>query len=309
MPSYRICGLTVASDIALPELAGEAVAAEVLASELAAPDMEFRIGPVAALAAPTHTIRGYQLDGERALHWTVPGMGRMLASGGTRLVLEPEPGVSEVAIRSNMIGTIQAALWYQRGHIVLHGSAVRRGDAAIVIGGATGAGKSALTALLAERGMPLLADDLCVLSAGEAPVALLPGYAALRLWDAVADMLEGATKVAGAHASGGKSVVHFAGQAAALPGPIAISDLVILEPRRETFAIRRGSEFELLQRWAQLVHLAQAAQAMGRMPQIVRQFHALIAGGTRVWLASLPEGMPQSRAVVSELLEVIDARA
>lgn len=305
---YRLCGINLASELRLPELSP--VLAPELASELSSkdlsPDVEFVFGQVHPLVEPSHTIRSYQMQGDAAFLWDVKDYGRYLVTGGNRITVDPAPNASELAARAVLIGPIQSILWYQRRQVALHASAVLRQGAAICISGKSGAGKSVVTALLAERGFPVMADDLCVLGSGDTEVRILPGYAALRLWDDVSEQLPGLRKLEPVHINGQKSLVSF-GDAAPLPESLAISDLVLLNARGGEFSIERCSEFQLLQRWGELAHLPLAARAMGRMMQIVQQLHGLIAGGTRVWSVTLPDDLAATRTAIDPLLAALDA--
>jgi hypothetical protein len=300
---YRLCGINLASEMRLPELEPQ-LSPDQLGADFQ-PDVEFVFGQVEALAEPSHTIRNYQLHGDAAFLWNVKDYGRYLVTGGSRITVQPDPAASELAIRAVLIGPIQSILWYQRRHLALHASAVLRGGAAICVSGKSGAGKSVLTALLAERGLPVLADDICVLSPADDDIRLLPGYASLRLWDDVSDHIPGLRKCEPAHIGGKKSLVSF-GEAEPLSPSAAISDLVLLTERGPDFAVARCNEFQLLQHWSELAHLPMAARAMGRMQQIVRQLHGLIAGGTRVWSVTLPNNIPATRAAIDPLLSALD---
>ena len=63
-----------------------------------------------------------------------------------------------------------AASWVQRGYLVLHAAAVALPSGAVAVAGPSGAGKSVLAAALAQRGAPLLADEVL-------PIELHPGGA------------------------------------------------------------------------------------------------------------------------------------
>jgi hypothetical protein len=74
-------------------------------------------------------------------------------------------------------------LLHQRERIVLHASAVRVNGRAVLFCGPSGAGKSTLAAALAQRGYPLVTDDLCTLSADGAAAPLVhPDGRQLKLW-------------------------------------------------------------------------------------------------------------------------------
>ncbi len=108
-----------------------------------------------------------------------------------RIAISPAPGVAPGSVRAFLFGSALGALLQLRGLTVLHGSAVQRpdGTAAVFCGSST-AGKSTLAAALAQRGHPLLSDDLTALRFdGDGQVWCLPGLARTKLWRHALDAL------------------------------------------------------------------------------------------------------------------------
>jgi hypothetical protein len=140
-------------------------------------------------------------------------------------------------ITALLVGAGLATALHLRGVPVLHAAAVVVDGEAILMAGAAGAGKSTLTAALVARGMPLLAEDLAVLTFGENAIAVQAGYPRLRLYP-------DATLVAGKVAPDLPRV--FSGfvsddkrwlDAEALPGgfratPASLGGIYLLAPRR-----------------------------------------------------------------------------
>ncbi|MFN8512769.1 MAG: hypothetical protein U0232_02535 [Thermomicrobiales bacterium] len=172
--SYRAYGLTIRSDLALPELAsgGEGVGADVVvrfgavAEEEAVP----RVGNTTVRIVP----EGMQL--------AYPEVGRFLVREGREVVVALRPGADERDVRLSLLGPVLAVLLHQRGLLVLHGSAVALGDGAVGLLGHAGAGKSTLAGAFLAAGYRPLADDLTVVDlTGPTPTAL-PGFPQLKLW-------------------------------------------------------------------------------------------------------------------------------
>lgn len=129
-----------------------------------------RVGPY-SVARPGEVLR------------VVPGLGRFLAAGGTRLDLALDPGADFEAAEPLIQGALTAALLHQRGELALHAAALAPpgGGPAVAICGDSGAGKSTLAYALVGRGWTLLAEDLVrVRPHRDAPVAC-PGRIGLRL--------------------------------------------------------------------------------------------------------------------------------
>jgi hypothetical protein len=101
----------------------------------------------------------------------------------------PAPGAPEITIRHLLLGQVLPFVLSRRGDTVLHASAVVSPAGAIAFLGASGQGKSTLTASLTQRGLPLLADDCLLVQGDEGGFAALPGYGGIRLWsDSVAEL-------------------------------------------------------------------------------------------------------------------------
>jgi hypothetical protein len=84
-------------------------------------------------------------------------------------------------ITALLIGAGLATALHLRGVPILHAASVVVDGRAILVAGTAGAGKSTLTATLVGKGMPLLAEDLAVLTFGENAIAVQAGYPRLRL--------------------------------------------------------------------------------------------------------------------------------
>ena len=156
--SYCVSGLRVASELALPGL----IPGEAGGNGNA--DIVIRSGAVPTeLEGATASGPSWQLAGDRFL-LTVPGVIRMLLIGGREMLFATENGVSaeEAAIFLSSAGF--GILLHQRGRIVLHASAVRVQDSAVLFCGPSGAGKSTLAAALVDAGHDLVTDDFCGIS-------------------------------------------------------------------------------------------------------------------------------------------------
>ena len=226
MPLYRAYGLTIDSELELPELepagddssagstqagddgsgagstqvgdedssaglAGDARTARA-ASQSRAPDLSIRIGPV-----PVDGLAGGQQLGpfmwaDPANIWLhVPGVARFLATGGHTITVDPDPapgapGADPDSIRVFLLGSGLGAALCQRGLLVLHGNAVQVGEACMCAVGHSGTGKSTLAAGFWRRGHAILADDVVAVDSN---CCALPGFPRIKLWQDSADKL------------------------------------------------------------------------------------------------------------------------
>ncbi|MEO8374510.1 MAG: hypothetical protein ABI471_04745 [Sphingomonas bacterium] len=130
---------------------------------MAAVDIEIIEGD-ATLQGPGRELGPYRMAGDSLL-FEMPGVARYRCDAGGRMTVERIGATPEDVAASYLIATALPALLWMRGEIVLHAAAaVLPGAAgAIVIGGASGTGKSTILRQLVAVGANVVADDsLCV---------------------------------------------------------------------------------------------------------------------------------------------------
>lgn len=178
--------LLIDSELDLPELLPPAGASQAEA------DVTIRLADLQSEAEQP----GWEPQGRNV--WTqeqrflmqVPGVARFLIEYGQRIVVDPWPDIDADSVRIFLLGSALGVLLFQRGRLVLHGNAIRIGDACMICVGRSGAGKSTLAAGFMQRGYAILADDVVPLDEqGHA----LPGFPRIKLWQDSADKLGIAT--------------------------------------------------------------------------------------------------------------------
>lgn len=181
MFSYSVSGLGVSSEIGLPGL---------IPDESGRSDILIRSGAVpTVLEGVTASGPTWQLADDQFL-LTIPGILRMLLTGGREILFETEAGVSAEEAAVFVSGTGFGILLHQRGRIVLHASAVRVKDSAVLFCGPSGAGKSTLAAALVDAGYDLVTDDFCGLSLhADGNPWVEPDGRQLKLWQNSIDRL------------------------------------------------------------------------------------------------------------------------
>jgi hypothetical protein len=147
---YRIFGLSVESELALPELVPvqDGTAADVFIS-VSAPENE-----------PPADFQLTAAGNEASLN--VPGIAVYRMRDGTTMSVAPEANASERDVRLFLLGSAFAAILHQRGLLPLHSNAIEIDGKAVAFLGHSGAGKSTLAAWFHDRGHGLLSDDVCV---------------------------------------------------------------------------------------------------------------------------------------------------
>lgn len=166
----RAFGLHWASDVALPHFATEPDAA-----------VDIRVEQVGALSGrePLRTInRGAVYDDGFRL--ADDGIAAFEMSGGNRIGYVP--GAQwDGALPLRFYSTVVALACAWRGAIPMHASAVAIDGRAWLLCGATGAGKSTLTAALLAQGAEFIGDDLTMVDAGGDGTTVPRGRTTMRL--------------------------------------------------------------------------------------------------------------------------------
>jgi hypothetical protein len=180
---YRVSGLSVASEIELPGLIA-GVPGRV-------PQVTIRRGavpeslPDAAASGPT-----WQIANKQFL-LRIPDIARFLLNDGSEIVVSAESAARVDDIPIFILGTVFGILLHQREQIVLHASTVRVNGKAVLFCGSSGAGKSTIAAALAQRGYPLVTDDVCTLTVDGAGAPLVhPDGRQLKLWAQAIERLD-----------------------------------------------------------------------------------------------------------------------
>lgn len=175
--TYVFGGITLSSQILLPELSG-------LAQECAAPDpVSIRVGEVGAPWPGAVELDPDCFATAEKYLLRIPGLAAYEVTNGTVIVVHPAVGADMLDVRAYLLGTVFMVLCQQRGLLPLHGSAVSVAGGVAAFLGRSGQGKSSLAAHLAERGLPVIADDVCLIDpAAEGEVMVTPVAPWLKLW-------------------------------------------------------------------------------------------------------------------------------
>ena len=181
---YHLAGLSVQSEIALP-------GAIVDARPDGGADVTIRFGAVpSSIENATAAGVTWAMDAERFL-LRVPDIARFLVTGGRAIEIALEGAATIEDATAFVAGTVLGILLHQRGHVLLHASAVSVDGEAVLFCGPSGAGKSTLAAALARRGRPFVTDDFCAIGFDDRGRPIVhPDGRSLKLWAQAIDKLE-----------------------------------------------------------------------------------------------------------------------
>jgi hypothetical protein len=185
---YRAYGLTVGSDVELPELPDQDRPARE-----AEPRVQVTLASPAEIAPSRQWFRTCELpNGEPFLSCAKVDDGYILryegladffvAHDGSEIrCVRPHPGIEPSTLRHLLLDQAFPMALSAAGREVLHATAVATPYGACAFVGPTGSGKSTMAAAFLDRGCPALADDCLVLEERERVFAT-PAYPGLRLW-------------------------------------------------------------------------------------------------------------------------------
>ena len=180
MHSYKAFGLSINSEIELPELSVSEPFGDI--------DLVIRIGQIALPKLKKTSIyrRGIRAnfgEDETGLYLNWDGVANFSAIQGNQLLIKPlteDGNLLSLFTVSEALGLIL----FQRGYFLLHASSVQVGNEAWCFMGNPGAGKSTTAAAFVKAGCRLLSDDLTAIGFdknGEAHI--IPAYPQLKIWD------------------------------------------------------------------------------------------------------------------------------
>jgi hypothetical protein len=174
---YHLGGMTLVSEIALPELPLLQDPSPGLHP------VNIRLGSV-----PNHLPDAVEVDPDcfatpSQYFLRIPGIARYLVNRGAEVVIEPDANALLLDVRAYLLGSLFAVLCQQRGLLPLHASAVSHRGKVVAFAGNSGQGKSSLAAHLAQRGFTVVSDDICLIDPTHANQAIvIPTAPWLKLW-------------------------------------------------------------------------------------------------------------------------------
>lgn len=290
MKRFVLSGLTVESPLAPTGAIPAAGGGEAM------PDVTVVLAPIVD-TAEVHTAEGpgwkvvnrtFQLD--------LPGIGRFQARDGRELAMEPEPGVAAEDALPFLLGSVFAALMYQRGAILLHAATVVRDGRAYAFCAPSGVGKSTLAAALCRAGCTFLADDITRIEpAADGTVLAYPDGRTLKLHDGGVQRL-GLEGSRGPQVRGQLEKFHVLPPGSGLTGPVPLAGVYRLMDANPMLPAG-------LTRYPPL----DAAQVMLRQAYRPRLAATLLEGGLRaVALTGIAARVPVHRLVRDRDLDRLD---
>jgi hypothetical protein len=179
---YHAYGISIESVIPLPEFA-------VNRAEPFRADADVMFGSNADWADSVRHLPSFWSVRTHDARFWFQGVGSFLVSGGSAVIIDPEPGIDAGLLRLYVEGMMMACLLQQRGAYVLHASVVQMIDHAIAFLGHIGAGKSTMAAALHFRGHPVVTDDNAAVDLRPSEPQVVPAFPSIKLLPAIAECL------------------------------------------------------------------------------------------------------------------------
>ena len=297
---YRVYGLAVHSDLALPVAAGVGPCLGTVA--LAASEDALAAPPPAGEAGEDWFTYRRLDDGAEYVRWR--GLFEFLvAADGGRIVCHPLAGATDDVLHTYLLGQVLSFALLKQGIEPLHATVVVVNGGAVGFLGDCGYGKSTTAAAFLQAGHRLLTDDLLVVSAGDGAVIAHPGPARIKLFpeparaflgeDAHGLPMNGATT---------KLVIPLDGGSTT---PVPLRALYLLAP--PTARVRRGVTIRRLAPRRAFVELVRSSFniVVHEPARLARQFESAAWLSTAVPVKRL--AFPRTLAGLAAVREAVEA--
>ena len=155
---YRAFGLTISSEIALPELTPDPETALRSETDLTITRLDAQSSGWSPIVSDIPRVT----SGSEWAELDFPGAGRFRVDAGARKIECHVSLQSGHLVRLPLLGPVMATFLHLSGKLVLHASAVETETGTIAFLGDKGAGKSTTAAAFIRNGFRLVTDDLLV---------------------------------------------------------------------------------------------------------------------------------------------------
>lgn len=173
---YKAFGLTFKSCIEHPEFFAQ--------DETTYVDCIISYGTIPKkITGAYNKVSSLQMDGKKFL-LRIENVGRYLIENGNSIIIDRDPVATDREIIIFLWASAIAALLQQRGTLIIHGSAIKVGNYAVIFSGRSGSGKSTIALTFATlKNAHIISDDICAISLNDAGIPVVqPGYPLVKLW-------------------------------------------------------------------------------------------------------------------------------
>jgi len=180
--TYYLHGLTVHSEIELPELSPRPGVV---------PDVQIQLGALDPIPLNPERPWGNHFLAPNQVLINIKDVAKFFVSEGKEILIDPYPHAEGKAIRLYLLGSSMGCLLHQRRLLPIHANALQHEHECVMFMGQSGMGKSTLAAAMKNRGYKVLADDLCAVKTSSGGKSVIyPGVPQIKLWKDAADHLD-----------------------------------------------------------------------------------------------------------------------
>lgn len=177
---YKVFGLTISSEIELPELFAAS----------GTPDVFIRRATIPADYKTKSTLPSFWLPTPDYFLLSLEGIGSYLVKDGQTIDIEPAPDHAPSELRLFILGSCMGVLLHQRGILPMHASGIATEHGCVMFAGDTGAGKSTTLTAFQQRGYKIISDDICAIALNDEGIPVVyPSYPQIKIKDDAADGL------------------------------------------------------------------------------------------------------------------------
>ena len=169
---YVAYGMGVSSPLPMPELNPAQIR----------PDIVIRFGAVDRSCLESVGDKQHFLATREHACYALDGAGAFQIASGSEITIDPDPSADQRTLRLCLLGPVLALALQQRGHLILHGSAVAIRGSAIGFLGSSGWGKSTVAAACHTEGHDMITDDVLAVDFSTARPFVLPSFPQFKLW-------------------------------------------------------------------------------------------------------------------------------
>ena len=301
MFTYDIFGLTIASEIELPDL--------ISTPSNVAFDLAVRRNVPAAAGELKNDEAHVEFDGDKVT-MSYPGVGVFLLRPCEQTIaVSVEPGADRLASLP-LLGPVMAVYLHLIGRLVLHASAVQRQGRAIAFVGDKGAGKSTTAAACLRAGADLITDDLlvCDVSAEHRAFAE-PGCPQLKLNidSAMALPLAGSDALASPHPLFTKQILRLP-EVSRKPSPMAAVCELVRGDRLTVTQLTPSQALGVVLRFGYVARYGSTFLSGLRGAAHFRRSSALADTGT-VWRIQVGSTLKDLELQAPEMMDALIARS
>jgi len=173
---YRVYDATIQSDIHFPQL--------VQAQDDAEPDYYITVGQLPDVVIADIRQKGGPSGKGEGFYWLNTPGGHFAIWQENTIIASPEGEDENESIermRTYLLGYGLSLLFYGKGAMAVHCSAVCVGEDCILLAGKSGAGKSTLAGAFLDRGAKLMADDVAMLQKTDREAFTYPAFPVRKL--------------------------------------------------------------------------------------------------------------------------------